>query len=201
MLKTKELCWKWSRVRQSGISLEALEDALNMYFLELYSQFPHSGVGSCKPEERPLVLVAHCSPAPLAHSIWLRFHSSPCKRMLGELRSLLQPTPCSTAWYEAGWLQKNQPHVFLMRLFPCPGNLPLRWSGHLHQNVVSVWRAGRALVPPVTMMCGQAVIGLAGSPLLPLSWMGPWLWPRDHPNTDNFPAPSPVQGVLFRETL
>ena len=88
------------RVRPSGILLEALKDASDMYFLELQSQFLYSGEGSCKPEERPTVLTAllavHCLTALPARSIWLFFHSIPFKRVLGELRSVPQPAPCST---------------------------------------------------------------------------------------------------------
>lgn len=180
MLKTKEFCWNWSTESdRQGSHLKPLK----MLWIRIsWNCSPGFRIQVKDPASQRSVLWS-CSPALPAHSIWLSFHSSPCKRLLGELRSLPQPTTCSTAWYMAGWLQKNWPHVCLMRLFPCPDSLPLRWSGRLHQKAVSVWRARRTLVPPVSTTCGQAVTGLAGCPLPPPSWMGPWLWPRDHPNT------------------
>lgn len=81
------------RVGPLGIFLELLKDTSDMYFLELQSQFLYSGEGSCKPEECPTVLTAHCPTAFHAHSIWLIFHNILFKRMLGELRSVAQHTP------------------------------------------------------------------------------------------------------------
>lgn len=80
-------------LRPSGISLEALKDASDVYFLELQSQFLYSGEGSCKLKGCSTVLTAHCATALPAHSIWMLFHNIPFKRMLGELGSVSQPTP------------------------------------------------------------------------------------------------------------
>lgn len=148
----------------------------------------------------------HCPSADPACSIRLLFHGMPCTGMLGGSPWL---TPQSTTvgivscCFVLGKEMQKMDHGYSWWSNFHALATPL-WAGWVtFIRKLSVGRARRAPVLPVSVIQGRVGIGLHCLPIHhPPSWISPWLSVLAIPKHRQFPyAPSPASGVLFHETL